>query len=233
MISVGVDVKRLGVMAVTGQPKNTAEYIQATSRVGRTYPGLVITVYNWARPRDLSHYERFEHYHATFYQNVEALSVTPFAPGALYRGLAALLVSLVRLSGQEFNKGNRAGQIERNHPYVQAAIEAIVQRAGLVGDAKTSQYVRQELEAKLDYWLSLAQGLVGGGTLKYKAAQRDGTTIELLDAAGRREWQDFTCLNSLRNVEPNVGLILQDQVPDEDFSRLPQPMTTAMPEDDL
>jgi hypothetical protein len=140
MISVGVDVKRLGVMVVTGQPKNTAEYIQATSRVGRTYPGLVITVYNWARPRDLSHYERFAHYHATFYQNVEALSVTPFASGALYRGLAALLVSLVRLAGQEFNKSDRAGQIGRNHPYIRAAIETIVRRAGLIGNAKTSRY---------------------------------------------------------------------------------------------
>lgn len=225
MISVGVDVKRLGAMVVAGQPKNTAEYIQATSRVGRTYPGLVITVYNWARPRDLSHYERFAHYHATFYQNVEALSVTPFAPGALYRGLAALLVSLVRQKGQEFNKSLSAGLIGRNHPYVRAAIETIVQRSGLIGNAKTSQYVQQELEAKLDRWLNRAQALVGGSTLKYVADKKDGITLELLNVAGRGEWQDFTCLNSLRNVEPTVGLILQDRVPDEDFSRLPQPMT--------
>ena len=73
-------------MVVAGQPKATAEYIQATSRVGRHHPGLVATVYNWARPRDLSHYERFEHYHATFYQHVEALSVTPFAPARWTEG---------------------------------------------------------------------------------------------------------------------------------------------------
>ena len=103
MVSVGVDVQRLGLMVVAGQPKTTAEYIQATSRVGRRHPGLVVTVYNWARPRDLSHYERFEHYHATFYERVESLSVTPFAARALDRGLSALLVSLVRLQDALYN----------------------------------------------------------------------------------------------------------------------------------
>ena len=84
MVSVGVDVKRLGLMVVAGQPKTTAEYIQATSRVGpQPSRAWSCTVFNWARPRDLSHYETFEHYHATFYKHVEALSVTPFSPGAL------------------------------------------------------------------------------------------------------------------------------------------------------
>src|SRR4028119_1766419 len=129
MISVGVDVKRLGVMVVTGQPKTTAEYIQATSRVGRTFPGLVCTVFNWARPRDLSHYERFEHYHSTFYQHVEALSVTPLAPRALDRGLAGVLVSRVRLAGEEYNENTRAGALDRQHPYVERAVETIVSRA--------------------------------------------------------------------------------------------------------
>src|SRR5439155_11065350 len=86
MLGVGVDVRRLGLMAVNGQPKSAAEYIQATSRVGRSFPGLVCTVLTWSRPRDLSHFETFEHYHATFYKHVEAQSVTPFAPRALDRG---------------------------------------------------------------------------------------------------------------------------------------------------
>lgn len=225
MISVGVDVKRLGLMVTCGQPKNTAEYIQATSRVGRSAPGLVITVYNWTRPRDLSHYERFEHYHATFYQNVEALSVTPFAPGALDRGLSALLVALVRLSGTEFNGNHEAGKITRSHPYVQTAINTIVQRAAKIGDALTRNRLRDELQATLDIWLDQAQNRPGGGTLVYKARKRSGTEVDLLQAPENRgQWQKFTCLNSLRNVEPTIGLILQDSPPDEDNDRLPEPM---------
>ncbi|MCT7953079.1 DISARM system helicase DrmA [Ancylothrix sp. C2] len=222
MISVGVDVKRLGVMVVTGQPKTTAEYIQATSRVGRTFPGLVLTVYNWARPRDLSHYEQFEHYHATFYQHVEALSITPFAPRAVDRGLAALLVSLIRLAGSELNANHKAGTISRDHPFVQAAIDTICNRAWAVGDSKTRDLVKQELQAKLDYWLEIAGNPIGGRSLKYQT-QKDGLTITLLEQPGQSNWQPFTCLNSLRNVEPTIALILDDRLPDDDY-RPPQPL---------
>ncbi len=224
MISVGVDVRRLGAMVVTGQPKTTAEYIQATSRVGRTFPGIIFTVYNWARPRDLSHYEQFEHYHATFYKHVEALSVTPFAPRAIDRGLAALLVSLVRLKGIELNKNDKAGRIDRNHPFIQEAIDTIVTRAGNVNGLKTRDRVKQELEAKLDYWLEQADNLIGGAVLGYKP--RDGITQGLLEQPGQGDWKPFTCLNSLRNVEPTIGLILDDRIPDDDF-RSPQPMPSS------
>ena len=113
MISVGVDIERLGLMLVAGQPKNTSEYIQATSRVGRSNdgPGLACTVFNWARPRDLSHYERFEHYHETFYKHVEALSVTPFSARALDRGLSGVMVGLMRLMDDHLNGNQKAGEV--------------------------------------------------------------------------------------------------------------------------
>jgi ATP-dependent helicase YprA (DUF1998 family) len=112
MLSVGVDVDRLGLMVVNGQPKGAAEYIQATSRVGRAHPGLVATVLTWARPRDLSHYETFEHYHSTFYQHVEAQSVTPFSPRALDRGLTGATMSLMRLSHNDFAPNEGAAKMD-------------------------------------------------------------------------------------------------------------------------
>ncbi len=210
MISVGVDVPRLGLMAVASQPKTTAEYIQATSRIGRRWPGLVCIVYNWARPRDLSHYERFEHYHATFFQHVEALSVTPFSPRALDRGLSALLVAYVRLFGPEFNANTGAGQITRDHPYVRSAVNDISRRAGLVtGNAALEDYVRGELEERVDKWLARARAVTGGAQLGYED-KKDGLTLGLLASANSTAWGDFTCLNSLRDVEPAINLILDD-----------------------
>jgi hypothetical protein len=213
MISAGVDVKRLGVMIVGGQPKSTAEYIQATSRVGRFYPGLVCTVFNWARPRDLSHYETFEYYHTAFYQHVEPLSVTPFASGALQRGLAGLLVSLVRLHGTEFNKNEYASRITTGNPYIQEAIETISQRAKLIGDGDKSENIcRDELLYKSDFWQSEAQNRTGGGILHYKKpyGTAGGTVVELLHFSGLERWEEFTCLNSLREVEPQIKFILSD-----------------------
>ncbi|NLS91523.1 MAG: helicase [Planctomycetaceae bacterium] len=216
MISVGVDVQRLGLMVVAGQPKATAEYIQATSRVGRAHPGLVCTVFNWARPRDLSHYETFEHYHATFYKHVEPLSVTPFSPGALQRGLAGLLVSLVRLRGTEFNPNESASRVTTGNPYVQEAIEVIAKRAELIGDgALTGDFCRAELLSKADVWQSEAQNTSGGRTLTYtepygEGGAKKGTTVSLLHSPGMERWEEFTCLNSLREVEPPVKFIISD-----------------------
>ena len=211
MISVGVDVRRLGLMVVTGQPKTTAEYIQATSRVGRVAPGLVCVVFNWARPRDLSHYEQFEHYHATFYQQVEALSVTPFAPRALDRGLAALLTSFVRQSGPEFNGNSAAGDITRPDAasLFAQAINDITQRADIItaSNEESSERVRIALEKLKIYWQHKATVTPALGYKK----RNDGKTLGLLHEPERGKWEPFTCLNSLRDVEPGVNLIFDER----------------------
>lgn len=104
IIEVGVDIDRLALMTIVGQPKTTAQYIQVSGRVGRradVSPGLVIVLYGAAKPRDRSHYERFLSYHQKLYAQVEPTSVTPFATPVLRRALHAAIVAYVRQTGQE------------------------------------------------------------------------------------------------------------------------------------
>lgn len=98
IIEVGVDIDRLGLMTIVGQPKTTAQYIQVSGRVGRNVktPGLVITIYGAAKPRDRSHYERFRTYHQQLYAQVEPTSVTPFAEPVLKRALHAAAIARMR-----------------------------------------------------------------------------------------------------------------------------------------
>lgn len=111
MIAVGMDVDRLGLMVVTGQPKQNSEYIQATSRIGRSYPGLVVTLYNPYRPRDLSHYENFTGYHSQLYRFVEGTTATPFSARARDRVLHALIIAAIRLRYPEFANNDGAALI--------------------------------------------------------------------------------------------------------------------------
>jgi hypothetical protein len=102
IIEVGIDIERLSLMLVVGQPKSTSQYIQVTGRVGRKWwerPGLIVTLLNPARPRDRSHYEQFKAYHERLYAQVEPTSVTPFSPPAIERALHAVLASVLRQSG--------------------------------------------------------------------------------------------------------------------------------------
>ena len=104
IIEVGIDIDRLSIMAVVGQPKTTSQYIQVTGRVGRRWwerPGLVITLYGASRPRDRSHFEKFRTYHSQLYAQVEPTSVTPFSPPVLDRALHAIMAGYVRQRGNE------------------------------------------------------------------------------------------------------------------------------------
>ncbi len=98
MFGTGVDVSRLGIMVVNGQPKTNASYIQATGRIGRERGGIVVTYLNPRRPRDLDHYEQFSGYHISLYKNVEPITVSPFAPMCVNSTIGPLLVALLRQS---------------------------------------------------------------------------------------------------------------------------------------
>jgi hypothetical protein len=209
MLSVGVDVNRLGLMVVNGQPKGTAEYIQATSRVGRFFPGLVCSVLTWARPRDLSHYETFEHYHATFYKHVEAQSVTPFSPRAMDRGLTGTLLSVMRLENPVFNPNPGAGALDKpDRPEAVEARELIVGRAWEIShEAALRDLASSEIKERLDEWTHEAGK--GGRTLAYeKKGPNRAMTVALLKRPGIQAWDNFTVPMSMREVEPGVSLIM-------------------------
>ncbi len=161
MISVGIDVDRLGLMVVNGQPKTTSEYIQATSRVGRPNgsAGLVITLYNWTRPRDRSHYERFTTYHKAFYRHVESVSVTPFSARARDRALHAVLVAFSRLLIPNLSERDFAGQLADNEMLqnrVREFAQEIFQRAKSV-DPSEAEATRRQLEVLIDEWTNEAK----------------------------------------------------------------------------
>lgn len=231
MLSVGVDVNRLGVMAVNGQPKGTAEYIQATSRVGRAHPGLVCTVLTWARPRDLSHYETFEHYHATFYKHVEAQSVTPFSPRALDRGLTGSMLSLMRLEHESFGPNKGAGSLQSpGQAEMASTVDILVRRAWNVSEsADIKNHTEKALKSRADHWAKEVQK--GGRILAYerRGSEKD-KMVNLIKPPGVNSWDDWTVPQSMREVEPGVRLVMYPGGLEESVDWQPRSITQEVEE---
>lgn len=225
MISVGVDIDRLGLMVVAGQPKTTSEYIQASSRVGRQYPGLVVTVFNLRRPRDRSHYERFFAYHQSFYRYVEATSLTPFSGPALERGLAGTLVAMTRLGDTAMTPPAAAMEIDKHRKLAEACVDVLARRG-----SQDSEYEddRQKLERELndrgmkivESWTKLVKEARHEAAAKrsYSPYDKDKSAGKPLlftavddppaDADGAR----FAAATSMRDVEPSVHLWVERRV---------------------
>ena len=206
MISVGVDIDRLGLMVVMGQPQATSEYIQATSRVGRLRPGLVVTLFNSARSRDRSHYESFVAYHSALYRQVESTSVTPYSARARDRGLHAILISIARLlvSGFRLNRG--ASNAPTHKTDLQQMSQIIVDRVRNV-DPDEAEATAAELSELVDDWIAASSAAQGGlGYMRGPA-----TPHALLVSAGRELGEDSAALPtlwSLRDVDLESNLYL-------------------------
>jgi len=214
MLSVGVDIDRLGLMVVSAQPKTSAEYIQATSRVGRRYPGLVVEVYNWVRPRDTSHYERFAHYHDTFYRHVEATSVTPWSARARDRALAGVLVSYLRLDDPNLATEQAANRFDPSSQPVRALITELMERAFRVTNRED---VRAETEQQLKNLVSewhlhtappASRPVVYTGRGLDRKDQSKSVLLQPMERElGRGLWR---VAGSLREVEEEVPVVLLD-----------------------
>ena len=213
MISVGVDVPRLGAMIVNGQPKGIAEYIQATSRVGRRRNGpggLVLTIYNNGKSRDRSHFETFNTWHMALYREVEATSVTPFAPRSREKALHAALVILARHLIPDLNTA--VGDVGSFHSELTEFVDYIKDRVDIIDNEETLN-VEDALNEFIDRWL--------GSASAYRQYWNDRShnkslmisaekAAEIKSRRGVYHGRARPTPNSMRNVEPGCLFVLEE-----------------------
>lgn len=219
MISVGIDVARLNVMLMIGQPKLTSEYIQASSRVGRSYPGVAFIQYDATKSRDRSHYEKFKSYHESYYRYVEPTGATPFSKPARERAIHAVLLSILRQSlslGDDegaiyFNKSVMSGMIKNAEDYIVDRIKSIDKRANVLNTDYNEIYA--EMNEFIEFWQSMVdeceaseekKSLYFGKRFMVKPPELDTQKrlIKQYHSAGKDHPKDT--LTSMRNVDTSV-----------------------------
>ena len=194
MISVGVDVPRLGLMLVHGQPNGTSEYIQASSRVGRqsTHPGLVVTHYSKTKTRDTSHYETFRPYHHSLYRYVEPTSVTPLALPARQRALPAALVGAVRII-HGLTENDHAGKAQFGGAEYQQTVRSLSDRLAATGDTDARR-ASEHLEELVGQWSQRCHE-------KLVFESSDRRVDSLICDFGELRPMSWPCGRSFRNVD--------------------------------
>ncbi|NWL80416.1 hypothetical protein DM872_26550 [Pseudomonas taiwanensis] len=202
MLSVGVDVQRLGLMMVNGQPKTVSEYIQASSRVGRDskrLPGIVLALFSPSKPRDRSHYEFFRAFHKGYYRHVEPTSVTPFAQPAQDRGLHGAFLALVRMVSA-IHANNHASKISTKSDEIWQLAEVFLNRVDEARDGDILES-RECLSRFIDDWVELAT--THRNNLRFQSGGRAHANLIRPFREPGRGWET---LQSLRSVDTPLKL---------------------------
>ncbi|MDY3915483.1 MAG: helicase-related protein [Selenomonadaceae bacterium] len=228
MISVGIDVDRLNVMLMNGQPIQTSEYIQASSRVGRSLPGVVFTLYDKSRSRDRSYYEQFKQYHESFYRFVEPTAATPFAKPARDRALKAVLAIILRSLPElqkdkdaiNFDEQAYSRNLEELQHQVLARVHDIRQKTDWHGKDDSSSIVR-EMQQFFHDWASLAKDyreakkpFIYGRARMMDLQNSEAGRLFKPFGTPKDEVLSFDALTSMRNVDSSVAgnvLIWEDE----------------------
>ncbi|MET3953097.1 helicase-related protein [Arthrobacter sp. UYEF36] len=212
MLSVGIDIPRLALMLMVGQPKTTSEYIQATSRVGRgKVQGVVTTLFRSNRARDRSHFETFRGYHEVLYRNVEPTSVTPWSLASRERSLAGAMTALIRHSVPALAENDAAGRLDLDDAAQRGTIDALVDRfASLVqrADKVEGDDTRERVKVLLNEWDRRARnGRASDSRLLYdRQNQADAALFKRFGQPG----EGWLVADSMRSVEPNVAVDVRE-----------------------
>jgi hypothetical protein len=214
MISVGLDITRLGLMLVFGQPKTTSEYIQASSRVGRgKTPGLVVTLYNIHRHRDRSLYEKFVSYHQSYYRDVETTSVTPFSTKALDKGLAGTYLSMVRHLVTGMKANDKANEIVQKKNEIREVVSKVIierfKAANQDATEITIAALERRLASLLDDWEKISVYCDKTNSEFNYVGNKTSLIHQYLDSDLSdlpNDYLKFRANRSMREVEPSVNI---------------------------
>lgn len=217
MISVGIDVARLNVMLMVNQTKLTSEYIQASSRVGRTYPGIVFAMYDGSKSRDRSHYEQFRSYHESFYKYVEPTGATPFSKPARDRALHAVVIAIMRSLEADL-RSERGAALFTKEKYKERVAQIkkyLVMRSSDISARLNSEMeddseaIKNEIENVFDRWQQLAENFDEEHFCygeRFMVKSPDDGEGRLLKSYNTSKYDPaFDTMTSMRNVDATVG----------------------------
>lgn len=209
MISVGLDVDRLNIMLVNGQPRNAAEYIQATSRVARKHPGLVIPLLDANRARDKSHLEHFRPFHQAYYKGVEPLSLTPFTENTIEKMLASMLVTFVR-----HKLGLNGNQDANRFPEIREQINELKMfiQERMVDHYSNRDHFLSKLDDLIEDWVEKVRiAQEGGNTLAYKVSQYNMNLTPLMEAPSESIDDDmWAIMQSMREIDTSTFIQVKE-----------------------